>query len=587
MTQRAILVAFIAVGVLSTHALVGQQAKLTKKELGEAFVSRDSHLRHNTWKRLNPEDSSHYGLIIKILKTLNWYDRSAAIEALTRANSDKVLKKMARSAIKHRYPFVRQGLVHALAEMNDPRYYPTLYEALNDKHPYVRRMAVYALGLRNKEANVDALVKLFQKEKNPVVRTFIEASLNEITQAHQGPEPVRWNLWWTQAKADPDFELGKTDEESLRKAEKFGRKLEENVTRVAGVDLATSSKGSGSPILILPTYGYSKNTMLPFLSELERHHKLFYMDLPPIKSFKNLQSVSEKKIVYYPIDQLVEAFEGLRKKTGETHFAIMACGMNSWIAMRYAKMYPKSLAGMILVAPLSGQAEYARATDRLQNTGKQKKDTEMFYFGLGRRFNSETGEGELEKYHREKKIPKTPGEDAAVTRRGYSLLFKEERDGMLAMLFGRAFDRGASTVAIPPFELRKQVPPSFRVPTLVISGKRDLITSVGDGKLIADFYRGKHFVFEHSACMPFAEESPRFNQLVGNFLKKYARPKAKDKRARAAKDEEKAKATKKRKTKKTRSSKSDDSKKKKKKKRKRRPKKGEERPDKKEKKEDR
>ncbi len=246
MTQRILFLAtLIAAGVASTKPLVGQEKPPTKAALNAAFRSSDSHLRHTTWKRLNPEKSSDYNLLVRILKTLSWHDRSAAVEALTKASSEKTLKKMARSAIRDSHPFVRQGLAEALALMDDPRYYPTLYDALKDKHSFVRRMVVYYLGLSNKAANVDALVELFQKEGDPVVRTFIEESLNQITQAYQGPNPVMWNLWWTQAKADPDFKLGKTDEESLRKAEEFGRKLKENVTRVAGVELATSERGSG------------------------------------------------------------------------------------------------------------------------------------------------------------------------------------------------------------------------------------------------------------------------------------------------------------------------------------------------------
>lgn len=527
MTHRVLLVALVLTCAFTTERAFGQSGPPSKAEIRAALNSPDSHVRHNTWKRLNPEDSYHYKVLLAILEKLSWHDRSAAVEALTKASSEKTLKRMTRSALKDNHPFVRQGLCEALALMKDPRYYPTLYEAVNDKHPYVRRMVVYYLGLVNREANVDVLVELFQKEKNPVVRTFIEASLNQITQAYQGPHPAMWQLWWDRAKADPDFQLGKTDEEALRKAEELGRKLKENSTRVAGVDLDTSERGTGSPILILPHYGYSKNTMLPFLSELEKNHKLIYMDLPPIKSFKGLRTVSAKKIVYYPIDRLVKAFEALRRKTGETHFAIMACGMSSWIAMRYAKLYPKSVAAMIFVAPISSVDEYGDATGRLERTGKAQNDREMHYFALSRSFDRETGESTLDKYHRENDIPKTPGESAAISRRKWSLYFMEERDGMLAMLYPRAHDRGAASVAIPPFDLKKEEKPASRVPTLVISGGRDLVSSRGDGKFIADYYGGKHVVFPRSACMPFAEESPKFNDVVGGFLKRFAKRKPK------------------------------------------------------------
>ena len=124
---------------------------------------------------------------------------------------------------------------------------------------------------------------------------------------------------------------GDSDEEAKKEAEDLGRKLKKRRTSVAGVTFTSSERGSGDgvPILILPHYSISKDVMLPFLSELEKNHKLFYIDLPPISSFKGLETAGKSKIPYYPIDQLVEAFEGLREETDQEQFALLSCGMNS------------------------------------------------------------------------------------------------------------------------------------------------------------------------------------------------------------------------------------------------------------------
>ena len=43
--------------------------------------------------------------------------------------------------------------------------------------------------------------------------------------------------------------------------------------------------------------------------------------------------------------------EDLRKETGQDRFAIMACGLNCWIAMRYASLHPASVSHMVLIGP--------------------------------------------------------------------------------------------------------------------------------------------------------------------------------------------------------------------------------------------
>ncbi len=88
MTHRAILLGLVV--AIATPSASGQDGPPSKRELSVAVRSPDSHLRHNTWKRLNPEKSSDYSLLLKILKGLNgmsWHDRSAAVEALTKASS--------------------------------------------------------------------------------------------------------------------------------------------------------------------------------------------------------------------------------------------------------------------------------------------------------------------------------------------------------------------------------------------------------------------------------------------------------------------------------------------------------------------
>ncbi len=512
-------------GVLRPTGLDAQGEPVSLREALQVYRSPDSLIRHNTWKRLDPEDSKQLKLILKILADKSWYDRQAAIDALAKAGSEKIVDKMVEYLTEHKNPFVRQGMAVGIAQMNDKRSYGALYEALKDSDPTVRRMVVHGLGLRNRKKNVDALVELFQTEEDPVVRTFIEHSLNAITKAFQGPDPLAWAQWWGRAKRDKDFKLGRTDEEAIREAERLGKKLKTSTRVFSGVRLQTAEKGSGAgvPILILPPYGYSREIMIPFLSELERYHKLYYIDLPEIKSFKGLKAAGKTTIPYYPVDKLLDAFESLRKKTGEEHFAIMSCGMNAWIAMRYAQKFPNAVAANIFVAPISSNREYGAATKRFKTKGQDKNDLEMFYFGLTRTFNPENGENSLDEYHRTKEIPKPDGQGPAIDRRSWSLFFKNEQDGLIHVLYPKK-SRPLGSVAIPDFSLFKEKPPKRRIPTLVLAGAASLYTSLPDCKQIAKYYGTRMITFKNSSCMPFAEESELFNQVVAKFLKKYTRP---------------------------------------------------------------
>ena len=506
----------------------GQEEGVSKGAIGKALRSPNSLIRHDTWTKMNPEEKSQFSMLVKIMAKMPWFDRDGTIKALATAASDEVLDKMIKALKKDKDRAVRQGMAVALAKMDDPIFYKHLYDALDDKDPTVRRVVVHSLRVHKKPEAVDALVKRFQKEDDPVVKTFLERSLNELTQAYRGPKAEYWLSWWETAKNDPDYKLGETDEEAEKAAEDLGHKLKKRrtVSILGGVTLESSERGSGIgvPILIIPPYNYSENIMLPFLSEIEQRHKLHYIKLPPVKSFKNLRVVSAKQIPYYPIDQLVDAFEDLRKETKQERFAIMACGMNSWIAMRYAKKYPKSVAGILLVAPLSGVKEYAKATDRFKKQGKGKKDTEMHYFGLGRTFNRNTGESTLDSYQRENEIAKWEGEGGYIDRRSWSLFFHDERDYVISMLYP-VKNHAMGSVAIPDFDLFKERKPALRIPTLVITGKSTLYNSIEDSKGIAKYYRGICLVYSFSSCMPFCEESKRFNKDVAGFLKKFTRVK--------------------------------------------------------------
>jgi len=260
--HRTIVVTTLALTIAHVApAITAQDADVSKRQIAEALASPNSQLRHELWSKLNPEDRTQLKILLQILQKKSWYDRDGAIKALATAASDEVIDRIVKNLKKHKDPAVRQGMAVVLAKMNDEKFYPHLYEALDDKDPLVRRIVAHSLRVHKKNDAVEALVQRFQKEKDPTCRTFLEQSLNELTQAFKGPDHIAWLLWWQEAKLDKDYELGKTDDEAKRAAEELGLKLKKRrtVSVTGGVTLETEEKGGGLgvPILIIPHWNRS------------------------------------------------------------------------------------------------------------------------------------------------------------------------------------------------------------------------------------------------------------------------------------------------------------------------------------------
>lgn len=522
MRQASASPALVGAWMLVAALGFAQDEGLSSAEFKALLANPDSHVRHQGFLKLNGDDKKQLSRLLDILKSGNWYDREAAIVALARTANAESLAEMAKAIEKDKNYLVRQGLCIAFAKMNDEDYYPHIFAALEDKDPRVRREAAYSLRINRKKDSITALVERWQKEDDPVVSTFIRATLEDITRRYHGPDPVAWKDWWD-AEGD-SFVVGSTDEEAERLAELEGNKMKTERTVTRNVTLETQSRGHGAPLLVIPPYGYSKEIIVPFLTKLEQSNKIYYIDLPEISSFTGLDSIAG--VNYYPIDKLVEAFEQLRKDTGEERFAIMAWEMNSWIALRYAAQFPQSVSHVVLVTPISSNDEYGKATERMIKKGKAVNDREMWHFALTRSFNTTTGESSLEMHYKEalekRQHPGCPssapdGEGPALDRRSWAMMFANEQDSLLSLLYP-VKDRILGSVAIPDFSCFKEPRPPVRM--LFIAGQYSLYSSVEDVQEMGKHYGASVLVYKGSSCMPHAEESERFNDDLEKFLSK-------------------------------------------------------------------
>ncbi len=503
---------------------------LSSKEFKRALASPDSHFRHREFLKLNGDDKKQLKLLFDLLEGGSWYDREAAVICLARAANSDSIAEMVKKLGKDKNYLVRQGIVVAFAKMNDSELYQYIFEALDDKDPRVRREAAYALRINRKKDSITALINRWLEEEDPVVSNFIRMTLEDITRRYHGPDPLLWNDWWVSEQ--DSFVVGSTDEEAERLAEESGNKMREGQTITRDLTLNTESRGHGAPLLVIPPYGYSKDIIVPFLTELEKTNKIYYIDLPPIDSFSGLEQIGGMN--YYPIDKLVDAFEQLRKDTEEERFALMCWGMNSWIALRYASKYPGVVSHLVLVSPLSGNDEYGEASARMIKQGKQTGDMEMWHYGLTRSFNIASGLSSLEMHYQQDTCNNEckcnfstswqedppDGEGGGMDRRSWSMMFANPQDSLLALLYPIK-DRQLGGVAIPDFpskEDNQNLPRGVRM--LFINGKYSLYSSSNDVSKMSKKYGAIFLEYKASSNMPQAEESERFNEDLKDFLGK-------------------------------------------------------------------
>lgn len=516
--KRLLPLLLVVLGISLAAALAADDKPANKGEFMRDFTGPDSHKAGAAVAKLNPDLQSDYDLLKLVLEKGSWYLRAQAINALAKTLNDKNQKNMLECLTEKgsKDPLVRQGMAAAIAKMNDRTLYPELFKSLDDKDARVRRETAFVLRINKDKGSIEALIKRWKIERDPLVANHIRNTLEDITKRYMGPNPVDWENWWLGVK--DTFEVGSTDEEAAKKAEEDGKKLSTGSTQTRDVDMEFVSRGIGMPIIVLPQYGQSKELMIPFFIEVEKIAKVAYMDIPKISSFKNVKA-GPGGIPYYPIDPLVEAFEKFRETTKFDKMAIMACGMDSWIAMKYAIKYPRHTAALIFISPISSEAEYGHATDRMRSQGQKSGDIELDHLGLTRSVNGQTGENTHDVYHKEKKLPVPEGENEAIDRKAFTIYFADQFDLLLDQLYPISHNHPGS-VLIPNFKVfaEKERPP---VPVLVLSGKRAMYASEGDCAAIAKYYNCPQVSFDRSADLPFIEEPEKFSKTVKEFLLKY------------------------------------------------------------------
>lgn len=521
----------VAGGLFATHpepSAAGDSA--AAKEFKKAFnETQNSWERRAAVLRLDPKDEDSLDLLCEfVLKTQDWYIRNAAIEALATAYDASVIAKLEKMAGGRADPTIIEGIVMAFGKAGNADRVPFMITQLDNKKWQVQRAAAIALAMIPDKRSVEALIACWEgpAKDNFMVWVHILESLEHITQEKEKPKARDWRGWWNAVK--DNWEVPKPKEGGDAEDEKSGERLQ---TRVRGTNLDIRSRGKGLPLLVLPEYGYEKDYLETYFRNLEETNQILYVKLPGTADFEPaLANAPGLPQPFYPIDRIVESFEGLHAELVKTNkiqdkpFAIMAHGISCWIAMSYAAKHPGRVRKMILIAPSSGNKAWGDGRDRLERAGTERRDLEMEHYAQSLLYNGQTGKYGYEAAQGD--------ESDALQRKSFTSHFFDFRDLEIGRIYGPivekkvgggiarvpAYARPMGGCFVPEFSLFKldKVP----MQALVVCGEQALWTTPDDINAIVSHYGSgaRPLIFKKSADMPFIEENDKFVEGVNRFL---------------------------------------------------------------------
>lgn len=527
--SAALVLTLVAGAIFASHpepTVAGDSA--AAKEFKKAFNdTQNSWERRAAVLRLDPKDEDSLDLLTEfVLKQQDWYMREAAIEAIATAYDAAVIAKLEKLAGGRADPTIIEGILMAFGKAGNTERVPFMITQLENKKWQVQRAAAVALAQVPDKRSVEALIACWEgpAKDNFMVWVHILESLEHITQEKDKPKARDWRGWWNAVKDNWEVPKPKEGAEADEEAGKSGERLQ---TRVRGTNLDIRSRGKGLPLLVLPDYGYDKNYLETYFRNLEETSQILYVKLPGTADFEPaLANAPGLPMPFYPIDRIVESFEGLHAELVKTNkiqdkpFAIMAHGLTCWIAMAYAAKHPGRVRKMILIGPASGDKARSDGRERVERGGQERRDLELEHYGQSLLYDQQAGKSKYE--------PSGNDDGAALTRKSLTCRFFDYRDLEIGRIHGPivekdgargpAFLRNVGGCFIPEFSLFKL--DKVATQALVIAGENSLWTSPDDINAIVSHYGSgaRPMIFKKSSDMPFIEENEKFVEAVQRFL---------------------------------------------------------------------
>lgn len=423
-----------------------------------------------------------------------WQGRWDAIVKLSHLPQDEQVFRLRVRLLKDERPRVREAIAWACWHQPDLANASLLAIALkDDPEPAVRRAAARALVRYKDRRSVGALVEALARETDLRTRLQIVDTLRSLTPAPCLLDAEEWARWWDGHKEDPRFQPA---DEDPRRGTYEGIVLE---TRTVAVVRAERDPAAPAPphLLVLPTFGMSSAEYGPYLLPLRARAAITWVRLPSVQELTGSSGYGAD-VPDYPVDRLVAALDLFRTSLGIDRFVILGQGATGWIAMRYAALHGKRVAGLILIDTALDRRAYgdallrgaARGTDRERvtaNTLLRRNGIALDAVTLDR----------LQVY-------------------GLEAAFRSPADMEIAFLYHMARDpQGFATVPDLSWRERQELD----TPALFLYSGATPFSGHGDGMRIR-----KHFPnsivapLSDSRAKPYIEENARFHEILTTFL---------------------------------------------------------------------
>jgi proline iminopeptidase len=199
-------------------------------------------------------------------------------------------------------------------------------------------------------------------------------------------------------------------------------------------------------------------------------------------------------------DQVAD-LEALRSRLGADRIDLLGHSWGGYLVMAYAARHPEHVAHLIITdsaAPKWSDTEFLFKYIFPEGIDRQGKLD--FADALG---DSASGKQSLREYM------------------GMLFVSTEKRDDFLSRLSQYHYSRQVNETLNADLAKYDMWPvlPTFKMPTLVISGRYDINVAPSTAWKIHNAIPGSRWeVFEHSGHLPYFEEPEKFVQVVGDFL---------------------------------------------------------------------
>jgi pimeloyl-ACP methyl ester carboxylesterase len=534
----AALAATVAVFAVPSEADVKKELSAFKAVWGDK--KKSTREKFEAVQALPTGDEGLAATYIEILETDVWqYRADVALNRIVQENNEALLAELSKFLFDEKkapkQPSAAEHLVLALynnQNFANAANWAKLGDIVNnEKMPSkVKRRAIRELGRwrgaeevpavqTQMKANAGLLISLLKtnlanKKADRIERFLLIDSLESLTSEEHEESIENWEYWYNSVKDAADKPL------TPRKAQAFKDNLGDIELEGHSFVRKGARKAEGMEILILPEFAWSEEYWYPYIFELNKFATCTFVELPDASRVKGLKRPTDRSgnadpnAYYYPLEQLVEAFEERRKLSKQEKVGIIAHGVSGWIALEYCRLHPESVAFAIIMNTWSGNQSFGKARNQME--GNKAKDDDMKFYGAGLVYDPTNRQG-YSSFNDDQKFHYHTGEFKrmqADPKSVDSLMYGAIRSYRKPIAGGQAL--------VPEYEFENQMKnKTLNVPVLFIHGEMDGMFVQDDVKLYQKVFKNGMFeTFKGTSRTPWAEEPTLFYEKFNTLMEK-------------------------------------------------------------------